>query len=211
MISSLRGVVAHVGLHTAVIEVGGVGMQIQATPQTLSGLHVGREAHVFTALIVREDSLTLFGFADAEQKEVFETLLGVSGVGPRLALAVLAVHSPEAVRLAASTEDVKAFTKVPGIGPKGARKILLELADKLVPLPEDGTGAPAAPAWQDQVLAAMTGLGWNEKDAAAAIDAAMAEEPDVAASGQVAEILRVTLRRLGQDGRRPAARTGRAG
>lgn len=210
MISSLRGTVAHVGLHAAVIEVGGVGMSVQATPQTLSGLHVGREAQVFTSLIVREDSLTLFGFADAEQKEVFETLLGVSGVGPRLALAVLAVHSPEDVRRAASTEDVKAFTKVPGIGPKGARKILLELADKLVPLDTPGT-SPAAPAWQDQVLAAMTGLGWNEKDATAAIDAAMAEEPEVAASGQVAEILRVTLRRLGQDGRRPAARSGKAG
>lgn len=210
MIASLRGVVAHVGISSAVIDVNGIGMLIQATPQTLASLRTGTEAQVHTALIVREDSMTLFGFADPGEREVFEILLSVSGVGPRLALAVLAVHSPEAVRVAASSGDDKAFSKVSGIGPKGARRIVLELADKLVPL---GTAeAPAgAPAWNDQVLAAMTGLGWSEKDAAAAIEATAAEYPDTAKGGNVAEILRLTLRRLGQDGARSRAPQKQAG
>ena len=204
MISSLRGVVSHVGLNSAVIDVHGLGMLVQATPQTLATLRTGSEASIHTAMIVREDSMTLYGFADADQREVFEILLGVSGVGPRIALAVLAVHTPEAIRVAASTGDDKAFSKVSGIGPKGARRIVLELADKLVP---HGTAEnPAAPRWQEQVLAAMTGLGWSEKDATAAIEDTAAEHPDVAAAGNVGEILKLTLRRLGTDGARSASR-----
>lgn len=205
MISSLTGTVSHVGLHSAVLDVNGFGMQVQATPQTLSTLRVGNQAKVFTSLIVREDSMTLFGFTDSEEREVFETLLGVSGVGPRLALAVLAVHAPEAIRTAASSGDDKAFSKVPGIGPKGARRIVLELADKLVPLESDAP-ATAAGVWQSQVLAAMMGLGWSEKDAGSAIDAAVKESPEVAAKGDVGSILKLTLRRLGQDGARSSAR-----
>ncbi|MBF4995332.1 Holliday junction branch migration protein RuvA [Arthrobacter gandavensis] len=201
MIASLRGVVTYVGTASAVLDVNGVGMAVQATPQTLMSLRTGAEALLHTALIVREDSMTLFGFAEPGEREVFETLLGVSGVGPRIALAVLAVHTPEAVRIAASAGDDKAFSKVPGIGPKGARRIVLELADKLVPLGTEA--APAGvPAWNDQVLSAMTGLGWSEKDATAAVEATAAEHPDAAAAGNVAEILRLTLRRLGQDGAR---------
>lgn len=207
MISSLAGTVSHVGLHSAVIDVNGFGMQVQATPQTLSTLHVGSSARVFTALIVREDSMTLFGFTDPEEREVFETLLGVSGVGPRLALAVLAVHPPAAIRTAASSGDDKAFSKVPGIGPKGARRIVLELADKLVPLESDAPAKSGGSPWHGQVLAAMMGLGWSEKDAGAAIDAAVQESPEVASTGDVGSILKVTLRRLGQDGSRGPART----
>ena len=204
MISSLRGVVSHVGLNSAVIDVHGLGMLVQATPQTLATLRTGSEASIHTAMIVREDSMTLYGFADADQREVFEILLGVSGVGPRIALAVLAVHTPEAIRVAASTGDDKAFSKVSGIGPKGARRIVLELADKLVP---HGTAEnPATPRWQEQVLAAMTGLGWSEKDATAAIEDTAAEHPDVATAGNVGQILKLTLRRLGTDGARTASR-----
>lgn len=205
MISSLRGTVTHVGPNSAVVDVNGFGMQILATPQTLAGLHVGEQAAVSTALIVREDSMTLFGFEDAEQREVFETLLAVSGVGPRLALAVLAVHAPEAIRVAAAAGDDKAFSKVPGIGPKGARRIVLELAGKLVPL--DAAPEASGQTWQGQVLTAMMGLGWSEKDAGAAIDAAVADAPEIAATGDVGQILKMTLRRLGQDGARSSART----
>lgn len=201
MISSLSGTVTHVGLNSAVIDVNGFGMLVQATPQTLSTLQPGREASVCTAMVVREDSMTLYGFEDAQQREVFETLIGVSGVGPRLGLAVLAVHDPEAIRVAASSGDDKAFSKVPGIGPKGARRIVLELAGKLVPL-EERTAPSAGPAWKPQVLEAMTSLGWSEKDASAAIDAATEDAPEVTARGNVGEILRVTLSRLGQDGAR---------
>ncbi|AUZ87258.1 Holliday junction branch migration protein RuvA, partial [Arthrobacter agilis] len=129
----------------------------------------------------------------------------VSGVGPRLALAVLAVHAPDAIRVAASSGDDKAFSKVPGIGPKGARRIVLELAGKLVPL-ESKPGV-SQQTWQGQVLTAMMGLGWSEKDAGAAIDAAVAEAPEIAETGDVGQILKLTLRRLGQDGARSSTRT----
>ena len=214
MISFLRGTVAHVGLSSAVIDLNGAGMSVNATPQTLSGLRLGEEGKLYTSLIVREDSLTLFGFSSDDEREVFDVLHSVSGVGPRLALAVLAVHDPEAIRVAAHTGDGKAFTKVPGIGPKVAGRIVLELAGKLVP---HGTGSAAAPAaaapapWKPQVVAAMTSLGWSEKDATASIDKALSDSPELEAGGQVAEILRATLRWLGQDGARAGNRVGSRG
>ncbi|MFE4195169.1 Holliday junction branch migration protein RuvA [Paenarthrobacter sp. NPDC056912] len=214
MISFLRGTVAHVGLSTAVIDLNGAGMSVFATPQTLSHLKPGTEAKLFTSMIVREDSLTLFGFSNDDEREVFDVLLSVSGVGPRLALAVLAVHEPEAIRVAAHTGDNKTFTKVPGIGPKVAGRIVLELAGKLVP---HGTGATAAPAvapkddWKPQVVAAMTSLGWSEKDASGSIDKAMADSPELVDAGNVAHILRATLRWLGQDGARAGNRVGSRG
>ncbi|WP_416416015.1 Holliday junction branch migration protein RuvA [Paenarthrobacter aromaticivorans] len=214
MISFLRGTVAHVGLSTAVIDLNGAGMSVFATPQTLSHLKVGAEAKLFTSMIVREDSLTLFGFADDDEREVFDVLLSVSGVGPRLALAVLAVHEPEAIRVAAHTGDGKAFTKVPGIGPKVAGRIVLELAGKLVPHGTGtGTAAPviATVEWKPQVVAAMTSLGWSEKDAAGSIDKAMADSPELVDNGNVAQILRATLRWLGQDGARAGNRVGTRG
>ena len=206
MISSLSGVVRHVGLGSAVVEVSGFGMLVQATPQTLSNLHVGRDAVVHTAMVVREESMTLFGFGDPDEREVFETLLSVAGIGPRLALAILAVHTPEDVRVAASSGDAKAFTRVPGVGPKGAQRIVLELAGKLVP--PGAAGRPAAtagPAWKAQVLEALTGLGWSEKDAVKAVDSSAEAMPEIVAGGDVGEILRAVLRDLG----RGAARTGR--
>lgn len=213
MISSLTGTVESVGLNHAVITVSGFGMRFSATPQTLAGLHLGEPGRVLTSLVVREDSMTLFGFATKDEREVFDVLLGVSGVGPRLALAVLAVHEPEAVRVAASTGDDKAFTKVPGIGPKGARRIVLELTDKLIP-----TGAPVTagsdgePAgtleqpWMDRVLEALTGLGWTEKDAEKAVRDTLRHEPELEGSGDVASVLKSTLRHLGQG---QSARSGR--
>jgi Holliday junction DNA helicase RuvA len=207
--------VAHVGLSTAVIDLNGAGMSVYATPQTLSKLRTGEEGKLFTSLIVREDSLTLFGFASDDEREVFDVLLSVSGVGPRLALAVLAVHDPEAIRVAAHTEDSKTFTKVPGIGPKVAGRIVLELAGKLVPHgTATPTGAPAASSegvWKPQVVAAMTSLGWSEKDASGSIDKALADSPELAGEGNVAEILRTTLRWLGQDGARAGNRVGSRG
>ena len=205
MISSLHGTVGHVGLHDAVIEVGGVGMLVHATPDTLAGLRIGEQARVQTSLIVREDSLTLFGFRDAAEREVFETMLSVSGIGPRIALAVLSVHGPREVAAAVAAGDDKAFSKVPGIGPKGARRIVLELAGKLVlPEGEDGTldlagaGAPAeGPAWRTQVEQALYGLGWNEKDAAGAVSSFIDSEPE-ADSLTVPAALKAVLASLGK-------------
>jgi len=215
LISFLRGTVAHVGLSSAVIDLNGAGMSVNATPQTLSRLRAGEEGKLFTSLIVREDSLTLFGFGSDDEREVFDVLLSVSGVGPRLALAVLAVHEPEAIRVAAHSGDGKAFTKVPGIGPKVAGRIVLELAGKLVPHgTATGATAPAASSetvWKPQVVAAMTSLGWSEKDATASIDKSLADSPELAEKGNVAEILRATLRWLGQDGARAGNRVGARG
>ena len=199
MISTLRGVAQQVNLNSAVIEVGGFGMLIQATPQTLSTLFVGREALVHTSMVVREDSMTLFGFASGEEREVFEILIGVSGIGPRTGLAILAVHTPEEVRIAASTKDTKAFTKVSGIGPKGAERIVLELSGKLTPTGAVSTGGTiAAPAWEAQVIEALTGLGWTEKDATKALEALAKSDPSITANGSVPEILRAVLRSLGR-------------
>ncbi|WP_125610393.1 Holliday junction branch migration protein RuvA [Specibacter cremeus] len=204
MISFVRGPVAQVTLSAAVIDVNGVGMLVHAAPKTLGTLQVGEEAQLTTSMIVREDSLTLFGFADLDERTVFDILLGVSGVGPRLALAILAVHDPETIRVAVTAGDGKVLTKVPGIGPKVAARIVLELAGKLAPT---GAAVPAAATaavdavWKPQVVAAMTSLGWSEKDAVKSIDAAMAADPGLGERGNVAEVLRATLRWLGQGAR----------
>ncbi len=203
MISFVRGPVAALSLAQAVIDVNGVGMLVHATPKTLGGLRLGDEVRLTTAMIIREDSMTLYGFADEQEREVFEVLLSVSGIGPRLALAILSVLEPESIRIGVDTGDGKVFTKVPGVGPKVAGRIVLELKGKLKP-----TGAPIASApavaleWKDQVVAAMTSLGWNEKDALKAIDAALAAEPELAEGANVPAVLRATLRWLGQDNTR---------
>ncbi|XNZ01256.1 Holliday junction branch migration protein RuvA [Micrococcus luteus] len=213
MIASLTGTVEYVGLDRAVIASGGVGRLVFATPQTLSSLHQGREAHVHTHLVVKEDSLTLFGFADRAEQEVFEILLGANGVGPRLALAVLAVHPPEAVRLAVTREDEKALTQVPGIGPKLAKKILVELSGRLAPtgaevpgaaVPDEALEVPAE-AWHADVVEAMVGLGWTEKDAVKRVEATLAAHPELDEGRDTAALLRATLREVG------AAATVRSG
>ena len=134
MISHLRGTVSGVAPDGAVIEVGGVGLSVQCTPGTLATLRPGEPARVATCLVVREDSLTLYGFTSDDERNVFELVQTATGVGPRLALAMLAVHSPDALRRAVSTGDLTALTMVPGIGKKGAQRIVLELKDRPVPV-----------------------------------------------------------------------------
>jgi Holliday junction DNA helicase RuvA len=189
-----------VRLDAAVVEVGGVGLLLQATPATLAGLRTGQEAELSTSLVVREESLTLFGFADTDERDVFETLQTVSGIGPRLALAMLAVHTPEGLRTAVAAQDVTALTRVPGIGRKGAQRIVLELTDRLAPptgaAPANGT-APARPGvgGNDQVVEALVGLGWPQRAAADAVDTVAADhEPGT----EVAVLLRAALRTLGR-------------
>ncbi|UYQ76069.1 Holliday junction branch migration protein RuvA [Glutamicibacter sp. JL.03c] len=199
MISSLTGTVQAVTLNTAVIDVNGFGMLVNATPGTLSTLHAGRDSTVFTSMVVREDSMTLFGFASADERDVFEVLISVSGIGPRTGLAILAVHSPEEVRIAANTKDTAAFTKVSGIGPKGASRIVLELNGKLVPTGAAATpvpGAETASVWEPQVIEALTGLGWSEKDATSTLKSLSKAEPEIVSGGNVAEILRAALRSM---------------
>ena len=199
MIAFLSGRVVSRGAETAVIDVGGVGMTVHCTPAALARLRVGEEATVATALVVREDSLTLFGFADDDERDTFERLQTASGVGPRLALAMLSVHTPDALRRAIATEDTAALTRVPGIGKKGAQRIVLELKGKLGEPGGDTAATPeqsaaAAPRnWRAQVVSGLVNLGWSTREAEAAADAVAAdagEQPDVAA------LLRSALRRL---------------
>ncbi|POM23222.1 Holliday junction ATP-dependent DNA helicase RuvA [Actinomadura rubteroloni] len=197
MIAFVRGTVAVSGPDTAVIDVGGVGYAVQCAPATLAGLRVGEEARVPTSLVVREDSMTLFGFADDDERQVFELLQTASGVGPRLALAMLAVHSPDALRAAVAAEDLTALTRVPGIGKKGAQRIVLELRDRLG-APSGGPAAvpaPRAAAWRDQVQAGLVNLGWSARDADAAVDAVAADLGD-AETPAVPLLLKAALKKL---------------
>ncbi|MBN8883101.1 MAG: Holliday junction branch migration protein RuvA [Salana multivorans] len=205
MIALVRGEVAAIGLDHAVLVVSGVGMRVHATPNTLAGLRHGNEAELHTTLVVREDSLTLFGFLEVDERDTFEILQTVSGVGPRLALAMLAVHPPDALRQAVATEDLKALERVPGIGRKGASRIVLELGGRLgAPTGGGGAGgtatavtAPSAVA--EDVVVALQGLGWNAKVAADAV-AGVLEAGDAPAT-DAGEILRAALRSLATDGR----------
>jgi holliday junction DNA helicase RuvA len=195
MIAFVRGEVAEVTLNSAVLEVGGVGLELMCTPNTLATLRTGQIARLPTSMVVREDSLTLFGFVDDDEKQVFELVQTASGVGPKLAQAMLAVLTPDAVRRAVAGDDVRTLTAVPGIGQKGAQRIILELKDR-IGAPFTGGAAVRAVAsepWRDQVQQGLVGLGWAAKDAEKAIDAVAdqaGERPDVAA------LLRAALRTL---------------
>jgi Holliday junction DNA helicase RuvA len=205
MIAHLDGTVAAVAPDGAVIDVGGVGLLVQCTPATLAGLRTGERAKVATSLVVREDALTLFGFASDDERGTFELLQTASGVGPRLALAMLAVFSPDALRRAVAAEDLAALTTVPGIGRKGAQRIVLELAGRLgAPIGDlqvtaggaaAGGAARLAP-WREQVQAGLISLGWQAREADQAITTI---EPDLADGGgevDVAAALRAALRVL---------------
>ena len=173
MIAFVRGPVAAVGVDSAVIEVGGVGLQVFCHPGTLAGLRPGQEARVSTSMVVREDSLTLYGFADDDEKQLFELLQTASGVGPRLAQAVLAVHQPDSVRRAISSGDIAALTRVPGIGKKGAERLVLELRDRIGPVfaGSEGSASVLSGEWQDQVRQGVLALGWTAAQADQAVSA----------------------------------------
>ena len=171
MIANVRGRVSAVAPDSAIVEIGGVGLLVHCTPTTIAGLRVGEEADLATSLMVREDSLTLYGFADADERALFELLQTATGIGPKVAQAVLAVHQPDAVRRAVATEDIAALMLVPGIGKKGAQRLVLELAGRI--------GAPTGPAVParrgqpadaaEQVRSALQGLGYSAREAEEAV------------------------------------------
>ncbi|WP_007026035.1 Holliday junction branch migration protein RuvA [Saccharomonospora iraqiensis] len=211
MISSLRGEVLSVGLDHAVVEVGGVGLAVQAVPSTLGTLRTGERAHLHTTLVVREDSLTLYGFADEESRELFGLLQTVSGVGPRLALAALAVLEPDKLRTALAEGNLTVLTQVPGIGRKGAERLSIELRDKVAALAgadgptegaagadgaavaDPGAGAAARADVVTDVVRALVGLGFPAKQAEQAVERVVADEP-----GDTSRVLRAALASLGR-------------
>src|SRR5690242_1246032 len=188
MIASVRGTVAALGPDAAVVEVGGVGLAVSCSPGTLARLRVGEAARLATSLVVREDSLTLYGFADDDERALFELLQTANGIGPKLAQTMLAVHPPRELRRAIATSDYVALTAVPGIGRKGAERIVVELRDRIGsidgsgPAPDLG-GLTAVAPWRDQLAHALAGLGFTGKEAGTAIDLVAAdvsdESPDV--------------------------------
>ena len=191
MIAQLAGTAAHVGTTSAVIDVNGVGMFVQCTPGTLAGLRTGQQVLLHTQLIVREDSLTLFGFSTTAERDAFGTLQSVQGVGPKLALAMLAVHPPEQLASAVAAGDRAALERVPGVGAKVAARLLLELGGKLV---IDIDAPKTAGDERGQVIDALVSLGWNAKAATSAVDA-VADGP--VSQDNVAPTLRAALQRLG--------------
>ncbi len=199
MISFVSGKVAAVSPDSVVVEVGGFGVQLMCAPTTIARARIGDSARFATSLVVREDSLTLYGFSDDDERTIFELLQTASGVGPRLAQAMLGVHPPAALRRAVATDDFAALAMVPGIGKKTAQRIVLELKDKLAgaSLGDDVIALPngATAPWRDSVHSALLGLGYSAReadDALITISAEAGENPDVSA------LLRLALRSLGR-------------
>ena len=188
MIASLRGRVEAVAADRAVIDVGGIGFEVLAAPTTLAGLRHGDEARLTTMLVVREDSLTLYGFAEPDERTVFEIVQTVSGIGPRLALAILAVLSPDQLRAAVAGEDLVSLQRVPGIGKRVASRLVLELAGKLGDAVHPPGSEPAPVDSGDDIVAALTQLGWPQRDSEAAVAAV--------GDGSSAERLRAALQFL---------------
>lgn len=199
MIARLSGAVLGVGATSTVVEVGGVGLRVSVTPDTAAALRVGQQAALSTTLIVREDALTLYGFATDAVRDFFELLLSATGVGPKLAQAALSVLSPDELRAAIAQENLVALTRVPGIGRKGAQRIVLELKDKVHVAAPAAAGAPAAPlpgeSWREQVASGLQGLGWSARDAETAcgqVEHLVREDPTIG----VAAIMRAALQAL---------------
>jgi holliday junction DNA helicase RuvA len=198
MIAQLSGPVLLVGPTSAVIEVGGLGILALCSPNTVAGLRVGERATLATALIVREDSITLYGFASVDEREFFELLLTATGVGPKLAQAALAVLPPDELRAAIASENLVQLCKVPGIGRKGAQRIVIELKDKInaVALPGERVPTAATPSgWREQVAQGLQGLGWSARDADVAcgeVEHLVAADPQVG----VAVLMRAALQSL---------------
>lgn len=199
MIASVRGTVVALGPASAVVEMGGLGIAVHCTPGTLARLRVGSPGRLSTSLVVREDSLTLYGFADDDERSMFELLQTANGVGPRLAQAMLAIHPPRELRRALATADIPTLTRVPGIGRRGAEKLIVELRDRVGSLSEDLPGGsaasltPSAP-WRDQLQQALVGLGWSTRETVDVLDAV---EPQAGPDVEVAVLLRSALQMLG--------------
>lgn len=202
MIASVRGKVLAAAGSVAIIEVGGVGLQVTVTPVHALELRVGAETSMPTALIVREDELALYGFADEESRALFDFLRGVSGVGPKSAMAVLGTLSPAEISSAVANEDDAVFRKVSGIGPKTAKLIIISLAGKITSVPSSGSTTFATTLTADNVVAALVSLGWSERVAVSAVDEALAKATE-RERDSVPALLRSALGSLGTGTKAP--------
>lgn len=201
MISLINGVVRSVSTDRAIVEVGGVGLSVSLTAATTSQLNLGATVQLFTSLVVREDSLTLFGFLDEESRSAFELVQTVSGIGPKVALAILGAHSPQSLAVAIAQEDIKAIEKVPGIGRKGAQRLILELKGKISDFGSSEHRQVHQPVWREQLTSALISLGFSAKDSDLAISSVVSLYADNGVDAQsvdISELLKAAL----QTGRR---------
>lgn len=201
MISLVTGIVRSIASDKAVIEVGGVGLSLSITSQTSSQLHLGASAQLFTSLVVREDSLTLFGFLDDQSRNTFELLQTVSGIGPKVALAVMGSHTAESLAKAIAQEDIKAIEKVPGIGRKGAQRLILELKGKLTDFGSAGVSHVHQPVWREQLMSALISLGYSSKESDGAINEVLAQYSEQGVDPSTLELSEL-LKKVLQSGRR---------
>lgn len=195
MISSLRGPVLEIRHDSLVIAVGGVGMMVMCAPDVIAEARLGNETTLFTSLVVREDSLTLFGFASADSRELFDVIQGVSGFGAKLAFTILSSLSADDLRVAIGNEDVARLKQTPGVGAKGAQRLVLELKDRIGVKTSSGAKKTSGQMqWQDQVEQGLLGLGWTNRDAQRAISAVVDEGVDDPAA--ISDLLRRALQIL---------------
>lgn len=196
MIAQLRGAVLAAGGTWVVIDVGGLGLRVLCTPGTAGQVRPGEPTVLHTTLVVREDSLALYGFATADERDCFELVQSATGVGPKLALAVVSVLNPDDLRQAIAAGNLGALTRVPGIGPKVAQRLVLELKDKVGKLAVLADRAGATPTgWRDQVASGLEGLGWSRRDAEAACDR-VADLAESEPAPGVAVLMRAALRSM---------------
>jgi Holliday junction DNA helicase RuvA len=201
MISLVTGTVKSLTLDKAIVEVGGFGISVSISPNTSLSLNIGAPVALHTTLVVREDSLTLFGFLDEESRQVFELLQTVSGIGPKVALAIIGSLTPDNLARAIASEDIAAIEKVPGIGRKGAQRLILELKGKISDMSSTSKIAHHQPIWREQLTSALISLGFSAKESDAAITEvvnSLAEEGVQAQTQELSILLKLAL----QTGRR---------
>lgn len=194
MIATLSGIVKSLSPERAIIEVGGVGMNVLINSHTSSSLSIGAPAHLYTSLVVREDSLTLFGFSDEPSRVVFELVQTVSGIGPKVALSILGALTPTELAHAVNTENISAIEKVPGIGKKGAQRMVLELKSRLSDFGHGGQRISHQPVWREQLTSALISLGFSAKDSDEAINSVLSNvSQEEIASMELGDLLKLAL------------------
>jgi Holliday junction DNA helicase RuvA len=201
MISLISGVVRSIATDKVIVEVSGVGLAVSVTTQTSSQLNIGVPVQLFTTLIVREDALTLFGFLDEESRSTFELVQTVTGIGPKVALAIMGSHSPQTLAAAIAQEDISAIEKVPGIGRKGAQRLILELKGKISDFGSGHKSSHHQPVWREQLTAALVSLGFTAKDSDSAINSVIAEYGETGVEPTEVELSELLKKAL-QSGRR---------
>jgi Holliday junction DNA helicase RuvA len=198
VIASLSGVVKSTSLNSAVVEVGGVGLLVQVSPRVAASLTVGLSTHLHTTLLVREDSLTLYGFENSSDRELFELLQTVTGIGPKVAQSSLSVFDAPEIVSAIINEKATVLERIPGLGKKGAQRLILELKEKVKNFSSTHSKELSSASWREQLFEALIGLGFTSKDTDEAMDLVAAHFGSELASTDVSALLKFALQTRGR-------------